>query len=230
MKKLCFVLLGISTILSSLYIGRFYHEQHLNKMKQKQWQILLKDDEHEAFKRLKQTNDELFCIMEFAGNFINLPIVKTSDNQKYLRLSFEGQASSQGTPFVDWRYQANDKVMFIYGHNVYADDHAMFSPLASLLKQASYEKHHCFSLLYEDKKEEYGICMALVVDIFADELWQSTFADNKDFKQWLTKIKSYDQLKSVYEPIDDEDKLVILQTCYESDDDKRIWIVAKKLF
>ncbi len=187
------------------------------------------DERKDAFAALAKINPDLFAILSFDDGFISEPIVKGIDNAYYLQHAFDGSYSSQGTAFVDARYQNTDQIMFIYGHNVYYDHNAMFSPLASLLDQDEFERHDKFELIYQDHKESYGICMSLLVDVEDQQIMQTQFASLTAWQTWYERLKSYAKLETSYHEPSFADKMVILQTCYEHDADKRIWIVAKKI-
>ena len=86
-------------------------------------------------------NDDLYAIIQFEDNLIYQPVVQFKDNDKYINTSFFNENNSQGTIFLDAYYDNEDDVKIIYGHNVYYDAKAMFSPLEKLFKQENYEKY-----------------------------------------------------------------------------------------
>lgn len=215
-------------IATSIYLINEQKRIYQEKNKEQSFQKMI-DEKKDTFEALAEINPDLLAILNFDDAFISLPIVKGTDNAYYLQHAFDGSYSSQGTAFVDARYQKADQIMFIYGHNVYYDQTAMFSPLASLLDQDNYEQHDRFELIYQDHKESYGICMSLLVDVEDQQIMQTQFASLIAWQTWYAKLKSYAKFESSYHVPSFADKMVILQTCYEHDADKRIWIVAKKL-
>lgn len=215
-------------IATSIYLINEQKRIDQERNKEQSFQKMI-DERKDAFEALAKINPDLFAILSFDDGFISEPIVKGIDNDYYLHRAFDGSYSSQGTAFVDARYQKADQIMFIYGHNVYYDRSAMFSPLASLLDQDEFERHDKFELIYQGHKESYGICMGLLVDVEDQQIMQTQFASLIAWQTWYAKLKGYAKLESSYHVPSFADKMVILQTCYEHDADKRIWIVAKKI-
>lgn len=226
--KLMMIMAWMLLISTSTYLINEQKRIYQEKNKEQSIKKMIDENEH-AFDMLAKINPDLLAILNFDDAFISLPIVKGTDNAYYLQHAFDGSYSSQGTAFVDARYQNTDQIMFIYGHNVYYDPNAMFSPLASLLNQDEFERYDKFELIYQDHKESYGICMSLLVDVEDQQVMQTQFASLTAWQTWYERLKSYAKLEISYHEPSFEDKLIILQTCYERDVNKRIWIVAKKI-
>ena len=84
---------------------------------------------------------------------INYPVVQTTNNYKYLNVSFEGNQTKAGTLFVD---KDNDIInldinTIIYGHNFGAGRSDMFCSLLSYKDNEFYETHRYiqFDTVYE---------------------------------------------------------------------------------
>jgi len=83
--------------------------------------------------------DELAALnRDFIGwihvsNQIDYPVVRGSDNSKYINTTFLGNRNTAGTIFMDYRNTNNfdEQVSIIYGHNT--RDGSMFSPIANYL-------------------------------------------------------------------------------------------------
>jgi len=63
------------------------------------------------------------------GSIIEELVVHSSDNNEYLRLSFEKEYHRYGTIFMDYRNTLDDQNIIMYGHYVYYDEDGMFTEL-----------------------------------------------------------------------------------------------------
>ena len=179
---------------------------------------------------LYSINDDLYAIIQFEDNLIYQPVVQFKDNDKYINTSFFNENNSQGTIFLDAYYDNEDDVKIIYGHNVYYDAKAMFSPLEKLFKQENYEKYKFFKLIYQNDIEIYQIFACLEYDIYDNNFdYQiDKFKDEKMFNKWLTYILENNMILLEEQQYSIEDNYILLQTCKRWDEDKRLLIVAKK--
>ena len=72
---------------------------------------------------------------------INLPVVQSSDNERYLRRLVDGSWNSSGALFADYRNAGDfsDPNTVIYGHNM--KNGKMFGTLPNYKRQAYYDEH-----------------------------------------------------------------------------------------
>ena len=106
----------------------------------------------DSFEAIKQENKDFVGYLKFDSGIIELPVVQAKDNDYYLRRSFYKEYSEQGIPFMDAECNSSSKNVVIYGHNVYYDDNAMFSPLSFLIDQQKFEENQTFSFIDEKTK------------------------------------------------------------------------------
>lgn len=189
------------------------------------------EDYDDHWSKLYEINNDIFAILEFDSGLIIEPVVQTVDNEYYLNHSIDGKENTQGTVFIDSNYAQNDDVKIIYGHNVYYDKNAMFSPLELLFDQKTYEENSCFFLKYQTHQDKYKIFACIEYDIYSNEFdYQiDKFDDVNMFDEWIGYILE----NNVLSPEDDQylmdDEYVILQTCKKWNDDIRLLIIAKKI-
>lgn len=205
----------------------FYDESLNDDLHDMIIQTKKKDD---YWEQLQKINDDFYAILEFDNALIVEPVVQTADNEYYLQHSFDHKDNTQGTVFIDSNYTKNDDVMIIYGHNVYYDKKAKFSPLELLFDQEKYEEYGYFDLKYQTHREKYKIFGCLEYDIYSNEFdYQiDRFDDLNMFEEWIGYILK----NNVLSPEDDQylmdDKYVILQTCKKWNDNIRLFVIAKK--
>lgn len=84
---------------------------------------------------------------------INYPVLQGEDNNQYLRHLPNGEYSSSGTLFIDYRNKENDKHILIYGHNM--KDGSMFGKLSRYADQEYYEQHP--ELYFYTEEGEYRL-------------------------------------------------------------------------
>ena len=182
------------------------------------------DNNYEEYKRI---NSDYIGYLEFESGLISLPIVKSKDNQEYLNLSFNKNVSSQGTPFMDMDNSLDDQNIIIYGHNVYYDDKAMFTPLETL--KDTYRDNMYLSLTLKDEVREYVITHVFEMkyedlDIFP--YYKNSFTED-EFNRWIEYPNRLNQIKSE-ESISYEDRFLTLQTCKKWDEDTHILVLCKE--
>lgn len=182
-----------------------------------------------SFDALKAENADLVGYLEFDSGIVSLPIVQASDNNYYLRKSFYKNYNEQGIPFMDSKCNLDSINITIYGHNVYYDDSAMFSPISFLVNQEKFEESQTFRIYFENEIRYYQITDVYIVDINEGfDFKQRYFEDEKTFEEWYSTIQSRN-LISTNDRLQYEDNFVTLQTCKRYSADSRIVVIGKEL-
>lgn len=182
-----------------------------------------------SFDALKDENSDLVGYLKFDSGIISLPVVQSSDNNYYLRKSFYKDYNEQGIPFMDSECTLESQNIVIYGHNVYYDDTAMFSPISFLLNQDEFEKSQTFAFYTKNEIRYYQITDVYVVDINEGiEFKKQTFTDENDFNNWYSVIHSRNQIRTS-EILDYTDNFISLQTCKRYQTDSRIVVIGKEI-
>ena len=140
------------------------------------------------------------CIgwLSIDGTNISYPVMHTpSDPQKYLRRNFYGKYSQSGVPFLDGRCDLQSTNLIIYGHNM--RNGTMFSNLKKYVDREFLNAHRTVKFETVD-----GIRYYIVTEVL-----KSNISD------------------ALYDRIVAEDgRQLILSTCYGSDKDGRLLIIA----
>ena len=140
------------------------------------------------------------CIgwLSIDGTNISYPVMHTpSDPQKYLRRNFYGKYSQSGVPFLDGRCDLQSTNLIIYGHNM--KNGTMFSDLKKYLNTDFLNAHRTVRLETADGVQSFIVTEAL-----------KTNTSNA----WYDRIAAED------------DRHLILSTCYGSGKDGRLLIIA----
>ena len=111
------------------------------------------------FDALKQVNNETVAFLKVNGTEIEYPIVKTTNNDFYLKHSFDKKYNAAGWIFADYRnkFDDTDKNIVIYGHN--RKNGTMFSSLRNILKKEWYNnpENLKIELVMENKDVFYEV-------------------------------------------------------------------------
>ena len=140
------------------------------------------------------------CIgwLSIDGTNISYPVMHTpSDPQKYLRRNFYGKYSQSGVPFLDGRCDLQSSNLIIYGHNM--RNGTMFSDLKRYVDRDFLNAHRTVKFETTDGVQTFIVTEA-----------QKTNTSDA----WYDRIAAED------------DRQLILSTCYGSGKDGRLLIIA----
>ena len=236
MKKLNFLQILIIFILSIIFIYsvfviiRWYLSNNNTKKLQSNIidDVVTTDNNNIAngdtnidFKKLKAINNETIGWILIKNTNINYPIVKTSDNEKYLTTSFDGKYNSCGWIFMDYRNSGdfNDINTIVYGHNLTTG--LMFYDLQKIYN-GSLGNNITVNIFTEENIFTYNVISCYQIDpkdnISTPYLTHESFSDFKNNVLNMSKISF-----NTYIPF--EDKLLTLLTC-DTTGKKRIVVHA----
>lgn len=177
------------------------------------------------WKKLKAKNDDVVAWLYSAGSVINYPVVQGRDNKYYLHRLINGEYNFKGTLFVDYRVEKPFKNFntIIYGHRM--KDGSMFKPLVRYDDAGYYKKHKLMRLATPDRN--YDLIIFAMARIGIDsKLYKLDFhddAERQEFIDGIRKVSAIDTGVSVTK----KDKIVMMSTCTEELDDKRIVVFGK---
>lgn len=165
------------------------------------------------FEGLKKINSDTKGWIKVNGIGIDFPVVQGTDNQYYLKHSFDKSYNACGWAFVDYRNKLDgtDKNIIIFGHN--RRDDTMFSEMTKILEPNWYnnDENRYISFVTEDggaTYEVFSIYQTKVEDFYI----QTTFNSNEKYQRFLDTIKSR-STKDYNVDLTTEDKILTLSTC-----------------
>lgn len=178
------------------------------------------------FSSLKNVNKNTVLWLLVDGTNINYPIVQTSDNDYYLKRSFDNHYTTNGWPFLDYRNSSemvDDNTIF-YGHNLL--NKTSFGSIANLFANKWFsESNHRILLISENKIYEYEIFSVYYSEV-TDYYLKTNFVSETSFDAFLKNIKN----KSVFNfsvDVGITDRIITLSTC--TDDNRGRKVVHAKL-
>lgn len=154
----------------------------------------------------------------FENDSISYPLMQTTDNQKYLRMAYDGSYSKAGSIFVETTHEGDFSEMhtIVYGHN--QKDNNMFGRLMNYQKYKwYYENHQYFQVFCEDKIYRYQIFayQAVGVDGF---IFREVYSSADVLAQ---RLKENSMINSGI-VVEEDDKIVTLCTCTDDTIDRFI--------
>lgn len=181
------------------------------------------------FDKLKKTNEDVVAWIHFdEPEQINYPVVKGTDNDKYLTTTFEGKKNSSGSIFIDAGNQGDfgDRNTFIYGHNM--KNGSMFGQLRKFKTKDYYEQNPHFYIYTPDGKEvKYQIFAVCIVE---DTSWsyERFYNSDEEYLDYLDYIKSIAQYDTGVE-LTAESRIVSLSTCTNVTETQRLLVHGVKI-
>jgi sortase B len=163
---------------------------------------------------LLEINSDYVGHIKIEDTNIDYPVVRGSDNEKYLNTTFKGEHNKLGAIFMDYRCAGKDAPhIIIYGHQAADKDKnpLAFGGLDKFLDEQYRLEHQKIMFLENDNLYEYKIFSARMSDI-NDPAYDLDFEVQGTFQAFLKRIGA---------PPDAEN-VVTLSTCIGADNDRRM--------
>lgn len=160
---------------------------------------------------LKAINPEVVGWLIVNDTEISYPVVRGSDNDKYLRTAYDGTKNNAGSIFMNANNAADlsDANTLIYGHHM--RDDSMFGKLMDFEDPAYLNEHRYFTIYNESGEHRYEIFSAFVT-FSASFVYTDHFAYSWDFYDFIQKAKDSSVLDMGVE-VSESDRIVTLSTC-----------------
>lgn len=162
---------------------------------------------------IRKINKDIVGWIRIDDTNIDYPILAGKDNTDYLQKDYKGDYSPSGSIFLDYRNNRsfNDYFSIIYGHNMAKG--LMFSDIKKFNDSTFFELHKTGKLYVESGVYDLTIYTFNMIDA------------NKDISYKLQKYDDYNKKELVINlvenainkrdlVIDENDKFLLLSTCY----------------
>ena len=159
---------------------------------------------------------------------ISYPVVKTSDNDKYLKTTFEGKTNSAGAIFADagGSKDFSDKNTFLYGHNM--KNGSMFGQLRKYKTESFCKENPYFYIYTPDGKEiKYQVFSVCVVED-TSQSYDKYYTDDAEYSEYIKHIRNM-SLYDVGVEVTAESQIVSLSTCTNVTDTQRLLVHGVKI-
>ena len=157
------------------------------------------------FDSLRSINtDVIGWIYVEALDGVSYPVVRGTDNDQYLHMTYEKNYNFAGTIFIDYENKADfsDCNTLVYGHNM--KNGSMFD--------SAYNKSKYFWIFTPEKNYRYEIISAYTTAVNSDT-YTLFKGPGQEFVDYMNKIVSYSDIKTTPGELGVEDKIVTLSTC-----------------
>ncbi len=244
-RKIVFLSAIVIFLGSGIYIGNYFYTRLSNDRKieklQTQLDIPATPEEIEnlpegyleKFASLYSINSDVVGWIKISDT-IDLPVVRFTDNDYYLKKDFYKKDNYHGVPFMDYRCNASLTTTntVIYGHNVKPD--RMFASLLNYKKLAYYKQNPVFTFDSVYEESEWKILYVMIVD---GESSRGEYFDyhnfinaqsDKDFYDFIEKCKRRTLINTTVD-VNPTDKLLTLSTCGFDFNGERIVVVARRV-
>lgn len=224
---------GYNVYKNKVEIDKVLEVQEATEMKT---EVIDPFDYMSEFNELKAQNSDFIGWIRFDSDLINLPILYSSEDDYYLRRDFNKDYSAMGSIFMDYQQSLDSRNITLYGHYVYADSEAMFTPLEKFMKEENYQENKVFKFYLEDEIRTYEVC-AVVRYTMGETHSENNLQDwyfnvpsysNEEWTNFITYATSH----SLYDTgvqMDSDNRYVTLQTCIRGSQDDRLIVVGKEV-
>ena len=178
------------------------------------------------FEELKKINKDTIGFLKVKGTDIEYVVVKTNNNEYYLKHNFEKKYNSGGWIFADYhnKIDANDKNVIIYGHNM--RNGTMFCTLKNILNKEWQQNEENREIIFNTEIGNYKYQVFSVYQIKDEEYYIKTEFKNDEFSKFVKTIKA----RSMYDfgiEVSKDDSILTLSTC-ANDNRYRVVLHAKR--
>lgn len=184
---------------------------------------------------LKKENQDIVGWLEIEGTNINFPVVQGTDNEYYMKHTYNKENSKDGSIFLDKNYDWNipSGNLLLYGHN--NKDGTMFQNLLKYKEESFYKEHPIIRFTTINDDCQYEIISAFLSRVYYEDE-QNVFryyyfvnAHNEtEYNNYVEECKK----ASLYDTgitAEYGEQLLTLSTCSYHTEDGRFVVVAKKL-
>lgn len=177
------------------------------------------------FNELLKQNSDTKGWIKVEGTNVNYPFVQYSDNEYYLKHSYDNTYNKKGWVFLDYRNNMDnlDKNTILYAHGLM--NNAMFGSLRRTVKQdwAKNKNNRIIKISTPSSMLLFEVFSSYTIEPESYYI-TSEFSGDEEFSTFIDTIKSrsfYDYNTSV----STDDKILTLSSCY--DNKKRMVLHAK---
>ena len=185
------------------------------------------------YAKLYATNQDFVGYLSADGVNLNLPVVQTTDDEKYLNKNFYGKSTKYGCPFVTHlnNIEPLDMNTVIFGHHM--NDGTVFGALDKYKTIDGFKKAPVitFNTLYNDY--QWKVIAAFITNAYEKDdngyvfqYYFTSLSTTERFSAFLNELAQ----RSLYDTgvdVLETDKLLTLSTCSHEFDDARFVVVAR---
>lgn len=157
------------------------------------------------WQKLEDINQDIVGWIKIEDSNINYPILKDTDNLKYIKHSFDGRYNKNGAIFTLNDNPFKDNLTVLYGHNMKSG--LMFSDLSKYVESDFFKEHSNFEIYTKNENYKVTVFSCYSINIREEE-------NNIKLLDFEEEIEYYKK-KSKYlvDNVGEIKKIVKLSTC-----------------
>lgn len=168
------------------------------------------------FGELRKINNETAGWIQLGGTNINYPYVQTSNNDFYLKHSFDRSYNTAGWVFEDFRNKndGSDKNMILYAHG--RNDGSMFGTLRTILTNGwrNNSNNYIVRTATDSDSSLWQVFSVYRIRVTTDYI-QTSFTNDTEFQKFAEMLKAR-SVQDFGANVSGSDKILTLSTCYNS--------------
>lgn len=240
--QIIFIIIFILSICGIIY---YFYSTNKEKQEYKELENNIEIDEEQVTEQrtermlqveeLKKENQDIVGWIEIEGTNINYPVVQGTDNQYYMKHTYNKENSKDGSIFLDKSYDWNipSSNLLLYGHN--NKNGTMFQNLLKYKDESFYREHPNIRFTTISDDCQYEIISAFLSRVYYQDetdvfryYYFINAGDEAEYKSYIEESKKaslYDTGKTA----EYGEQLLTLSTCSYHTEDGRFVVVAKKV-
>ena len=176
---------------------------------------------------LRQQNSDTKAWLQVTGTNINYPVVQTTNNEYYLKHSFDKSYNSAGWVFADFRNKLDgtDRNTIFYAHA--RSDGSMFGSLKNILSSSWVSDDNNFTVrtVNDSVSGLWQVFSVYRIPVTNDYI-QTDFRSDEEYLNWLNMLKNRSQYK-FNANMQAADKIITLSTCHGVASSERVVMHAR---
>lgn len=245
-RKVILVLCVIIFAASATYIGDYVYQSIKNRNEVDRINSLfgqngLLDENgiNTSFYELLNENPETVGWLKVPNTQTHNPVVKTSDNDKYLTTNFEGENSRYGAIFADMNNTfAKGPVLsqntILYGHHM--RDGQMMGELKKYRELDFYKENPVidFTTIYSPKVTRWKVFSVFITNTDPSDdngnvfnYMKNTLSSDSEFNEFLQNCYQRSIITTPVQDVTKNDRLLTLSTCIYDFNNARLVVVAR---
>ena len=237
--KYIFIIIAIILVIiisSYKYYMNKKNNNILNNIKIDETQITeTKTEKMLKVEELKKENTDIVGWLEIPNTKINFPVLQGTDNEYYMRHTYQKKYSIDGSIFLDKDYDWNlpSSNLLIYGHN--NKNGNMFQELLEYKKESYYKQHPNINFTTENDDSTYEIISVFLSRVYyksENDVFRYYYFINAKNEEEYNNYVNESKKASLYDTGKNAqygEQLLTLSTCEYSQEDGRFAIVARKI-
>ena len=230
-KNKKFVVIILFLLIESFCLQYFSNnnEELVSKEENKtaDWNFVVKqvDDKTIDNYRKDYNNQDIIGELVIANSNFKEIVVQTNDNEFYLDHSVDKTYNRLGSIFMDYRNMVDDRKIIIYGHNS-EDIYTEFNLLENYLNFDYYKEHQ--DIYFKTINNNYHYKVFSVFIVINDYRYINLNFSDDEYNKHLKYLKEQ-SVYDTYIDVNDNDEIIVLQTCYFQPKNSYLVVVGKKL-